>query len=93
MKTGQLTIVAGLAICAATLAGCNTVAGLGRDMQAAGRGISHAADATQANASTGSSTADMAGNARKRYPQPGANSQLDCDPDADLVGGSGKPPC
>jgi len=66
------------------LAGCNTIAGMGEDVEALGRSVSGAADYME----------------REMFsPEPRATRTADvrvgqaCDPDAGLAGGSGLPPC
>lgn len=55
------------------LAGCNTMAGVGRDLQAAGRGVSRAAEDTQDfldDATSDPKAPTTSGATQKRYPPP-----------------------
>jgi predicted small secreted protein len=52
----HLSAAAALLLLASVVAGCNTVAGFGEDTQAAGRGITNAADQTKTSIDEGTSS-------------------------------------
>lgn len=72
------------------LAACNTVDGLGQDVQAAGRGVSNAAGYVEREV-FGSNSNDTR---RAEVVQRGDVSVgRACDPNPELSGGGGLPPC
>lgn len=74
----RIKLVAGIALALTTLAACNTVAGIGQDLQAVGGALSEASDNVrdEFNGSQTTSTAQT------------------CDPGGrELKGRSGLPPC
>ena len=75
MKRPVLSAICALALC--LVAGCNTIAGFGRDLQAGGRAISEASD-------------EVAGKARSS--STASNETCDPVP-RDLKGRSALPPC
>ena len=71
----------------ALLGGCNTVNGLGKDVEAVGQGVSHMATEVQDEWFGNYGQPERAGHTGvAQVGQP-------CDPDAELDGGNGLPPC
>ncbi|MEM1088008.1 MAG: entericidin A/B family lipoprotein [Pseudomonadota bacterium] len=92
MRRSRLATFIALAI----LGGCSTVSGVGKDVSAVGRGISHVADEIREEV--------FQRDAKPRYVENRYTSQSSvrpsvivkdpCDPNAgELRGGSGLPPC
>ena len=77
----KLSIVAA---CAGLLTGCNTLAGVGKDVSAVGNGVTHVAYEVR----------DEVFGKPGPKPRGYASAGQACDPNADeLLGGSGLPPC
>ena len=91
------TVIA-ILLCLPFLAACNTVTGVGRDVQAVGSGISTASGYVQREVfGVGQTRTQVASvNYIAATPQPGqptVSVGRACDPDAELAGGEGLPPC
>ena len=82
---------AALSLCVPVLAGCNTVAGLGEDVEAVGNGVTRAAQYVEREVFNSSSETS----ARPvRYADGGTVRVGEaCDPNATELAGSGLPPC
>ena len=73
-----------VAVSSLLLAGCNTVAGVGKDVTAVGKGVTHVADEVR----------DEVFGKPGPKPQGYASVQQACDPaSGELRGGTGLPPC
>lgn len=87
----SLFTAAALSLCLPVLAGCNTVAGLGEDVEAVGNGVTRAAQYVERevfNSPQQSSARPI------RYAQRGdVRVGEACDPNATELAGSGLPPC
>jgi entericidin B len=77
----RIKLIAGIALALTTLAACNTVAGIGQDLQAVGGALSEASDDVRDEFNGPESTST-------------ASANKTCDPGGrELKGRSGLPPC
>lgn len=84
MMIGKKSLIGSILAASLVLAGCNTMAGVGKDVTAVGKGVTHVAYEVRD---------EVFG---KPGPKPRAYASVGeaCDPNADeLMGGSGLPPC
>lgn len=92
MKAFGFAVLAALAV----MGGCSTVAGMGKDVSALGRGLTHVSDEVRDEVFT---RRDQPRYVEQRYTsesdvRPSVIVKEPCDPNADeLRGGSGLPPC
>jgi len=86
-------IIACLAVLAAFgfLAGCNTVNGLGKDVQAVGRGVSQASVYVERQVFAPAKSPQAGSGVAERSATVRAGEA--CDPSGELAGGRGLPPC
>jgi len=81
------------ALAVVSLGGCSTIAGVGKDISAVGGGVTHVANEVREEVFGPGVRTSQTRYTSNSTSQPTVLVSKPCDPEAELAGGTGLPPC